>query len=50
MNKELKWIFVPFVILFICMGVTMVFEAKYDRDIVVACYESGKLDCDSLNK
>ena len=45
-----KWCFIALAIIFAVMFVSRIFESKYDKEIVVACYESGKLDCEKLNK
>lgn len=47
-DNALKWYFISTALIFIVMFISIALESKYDKEIVVACYEAGKLDCDKI--
>lgn len=50
MDDDMKWYFISFAVIFLGLFIMTSLEEKYEKDIIVACYEAGKLDCDKINK
>lgn len=53
-NNDFKWFMISFGFIFtaliISMGISLSNKDLYNKEIVVACYESGKLNCEKLYK